>query len=61
MTDPLDKATSKAPPTVCEGCLSRYDPDALTAEDGADFEGAAELWRTIELEKTQPKSDTSDA
>lgn len=27
MTDPLDKATSKAPPTLGEGCLSRYDVD----------------------------------
>jgi hypothetical protein len=44
MNDPLDKATSKAPPTLGEGCLSRYDPDALSPEDGTDFEGAAQLW-----------------
>lgn len=44
MTDPLDKATSSAPATLGEGCLSRYDPDALGAEDGTDFPGAAELW-----------------
>ncbi|MDE1163937.1 MAG: hypothetical protein PW845_00800 [Pseudomonas sp.] len=48
MSDPLDKATSKAPPTLGEGCLSRYDPDALGEEDGADFSAAAEL-----LEQTQ--------
>ena len=44
MSDPLDKATSSAPPTLGEGCLSRYDPDALSPEDGTDFPGAAELW-----------------
>ncbi|MBD8573447.1 hypothetical protein IFR09_07110 [Pseudomonas syringae] len=45
MNDPLDKATSKAPPVIGEGCLSRYDPDALGPEDGTDFPGAARLWR----------------
>lgn len=44
MSDPLDKATSSAPPTLGEGCLSRYDPAALSPEDGTDFPGAAELW-----------------
>ena len=44
MSDPLDKATSSAPATLGEGCLSRYDPDALSPEDGTDFPGAAELW-----------------
>jgi hypothetical protein len=61
MTDPLDKATSKAPPTLGEGCLSRYDPDALTPDDGADFEGAAELWRISQLEKEQQQGDKSDS
>lgn len=48
MSDPLDKATSKAPATVGEGCLSRYDPDALDAEDGTDFPGAAQLWEQLQ-------------
>jgi len=48
MTDPLDKATSSAPPTLGEGCLSRYDQDALGPEDGADFDGAAELWQQLQ-------------
>lgn len=39
MTDPLDKATSQAPAVLGEGCLSRYDPDELDAEDGTDFPG----------------------
>ena len=54
MTNPLDKATSKAPPTLGEGCLSRYDPDALSPEDGTDFEGAAQLWKQL---KPDAKSD----
>jgi hypothetical protein len=61
MTNPFDKATSKAPPTLGEGCLSRYDPDALTPDDGADFDGAAELWRTTQLEKEQQQGDKSDS
>jgi hypothetical protein len=50
MTDPLDKATSKAPPTLGEGCLSRYDPDALSPEDGTEFEGAQQLWEQLKPE-----------
>lgn len=45
MTDPLDKATSRPPPTLGEGCLSRYDPEALDEEDGTEFPGAQALWR----------------
>ncbi|KPA88495.1 MULTISPECIES: hypothetical protein [Pseudomonas] len=48
MGDPLDKATSKAPPTLGEGCLSRYDPEAMSSEDGTEFPGAAELWRQMQ-------------
>lgn len=48
MSDPLDKATSAAPPVIGEGCLSRYDPDALSPEDGADFSEAARLWRQLQ-------------
>ena len=47
MADPLDKATAKAPATLGEGCLSRYDPEAMTAEDGTEFPGAAELWDAV--------------
>lgn len=48
MNDPLDRATSKAPPTLGEGCVRRYDPDALSSEDGTEFPDAAELWRTLQ-------------
>ena len=47
MADPLDKATSKAPATLGEGCLSRYDPEELSAEDGTEFPGAAQLWDAL--------------
>ncbi|MGH8382693.1 hypothetical protein [Pseudomonas sp.] len=48
MADPFDRATSKAPQTLGEGCLSRYDPEALDSEDGTDFPGAAELWEQLQ-------------
>ncbi|MFK0088274.1 hypothetical protein ACIQUS_13380 [Pseudomonas sp. NPDC090755] len=54
MADPFDRAASKAPPTLGEGCLSRYDPAALGHDDGTDFPGAAELW-----EQLQGTSDAS--
>jgi hypothetical protein len=48
MADPLDKATSKAPATLGEGCLSRYDPDELSPEDGTEFPGACRSWLASE-------------
>lgn len=60
MTDPLDKATAKAPPTLGEGCLSRYDPEALADDDGTEFPGAAELWeRTQRPEGSVPEDSSS--
>lgn len=60
MSDPLDKATSKAPATLGEGCLSRYDPDDLSPEDGTEFPGAAELWEQSRT-KTMTSRSLSDA
>ena len=65
MSDPLDKATSRAPATLGEGCLSRYDPDALGAEDGTDFPDAAQLWEQLQEapephDKPGPESNTAD-
>jgi hypothetical protein len=60
MANPLDKATSSAPPTLGEGCLSRYDPDALSHEDGTDFEGAAQLWEQLKPEETEEDSGRLD-
>lgn len=59
MTKHLDKATSKAPPTIGEGCLSRYDPDALSADDGTEFEGAAQLWAQMRSAQTAEEHDGS--
>jgi hypothetical protein len=56
VSDPLDKATSKAPATLGEGCLSRYDPDDLSPEDGTEFPGAAELWEQLKDEPDEPKT-----
>ncbi|RRV46293.1 hypothetical protein EGJ09_11990 [Pseudomonas sp. p106] len=47
MTSSRNKPTASAPPTLGEGCLARYDPDALSEQDGTDFPGAAELWRQL--------------
>ncbi len=47
MADPRDKATASAPPRVGEGCLARYDPEAMDETLGTAFEGAAELWRQL--------------
>lgn len=63
-----DKApgTATPPPTLGEGCVRRYDPEALSESDGTEFPGAAELWQKMRpalppagQEKTQdePASD----
>jgi hypothetical protein len=56
MSDPLDKATSKAPPTLGEGCVRRYDPDALSEDYGTEFAEAAELWRQLQ-EQAPPEPE----
>ncbi|MEX3773510.1 hypothetical protein [Pseudomonas sp. MYb118] len=59
MADPLDKATSRAPATLGEGCLSRYDPDDLSPEDGTEFPDAQALWEQLnpQAEKVPAKPD----
>ncbi|NWD27127.1 hypothetical protein HX864_27910 [Pseudomonas yamanorum] len=59
MSDPLDKATSKAPATLGEGCLSRYDPDHLSSEDGTEFPGAVELWEQLQETSESSEEKTS--
>ena len=39
--------TASPPPILGEGCLARYDPEALDDTDGTDFPGAAELWQQL--------------
>lgn len=48
MQDPLDRATSQPPQTLGEGCVRRYDPDALSPQSGTEFADAAELWRKLQ-------------
>ncbi|HUE90486.1 hypothetical protein [Pseudomonas sp.] len=57
MNDPLTRATATAPPVVGEGCTQRYDPQALSPEDGTEFAEAAELWRQLERDK-QAEADS---
>ncbi|MET1077882.1 MAG: hypothetical protein ABWY06_07665 [Pseudomonas sp.] len=47
MNDPLERATSSAPPTLGEGCVRRYDPAALDDESGSEFAEAAALWQRL--------------
>lgn len=39
--------TASLPPTLGEGCLARFDPEALEPTDGTDFPGAAALWQQL--------------
>lgn len=55
MADPRDRATSSPPPTLGEGCVRRYDPDALSDENGTEFPGAEELWKRVREEEEQKK------
>ncbi|WP_282875118.1 hypothetical protein [Pseudomonas peli] len=54
MTDPLARGTSCAPPVLGEGCTQRYDPEALSPEDGSEFADAAELWRQLQQDEQSP-------
>jgi len=58
MSDPRDKATSSAPPTLGEGCVRRYDPEALSSEDGTEFPGAAELWEQLKPAPDEDEDET---
>lgn len=51
MTDPHRPGTATPPATVGEGCVQRYDPEALTEEDGTEFPGAAELWERVQQDE----------
>ncbi|PJE42973.1 MAG: hypothetical protein CUR33_06590 [Pseudomonas sp.] len=54
MTDPFARGTSNAPPVLGEGCTQRYDPEALSPEDGSEFADAAELWRQLQQDEQSP-------
>lgn len=57
MNNLLDRGASSAPPVLGEGCTQRYDPQALTAEDGTEFADAAELWRQLQQDE-QPLTNS---
>lgn len=61
MTYLLDKATSTPPPTLGEGCLSRYDPQALNPEDGTDFAEARALWLALHPESVADQKKPVDS
>lgn len=48
MNDPLARGAAQAPQMIGEGCTRRYDPDALTADNGAEFAEAAALWQQLQ-------------
>ena len=54
MSDPLARGAAHAPQMIGEGCTRRYDPDALTEEDGAEFAEAAALWQQLQLSPGLP-------
>lgn len=53
--DTPQAGAAKPPPTLGEGCVRRYDPEALSEEDGTEFEGAEALWQRTQRE--QQRSD----
>jgi hypothetical protein len=44
----MKRGTATPPPTLGEGCVRRYDPEALSESDGTEFPGAAELWQQLQ-------------
>jgi len=44
---PILQATVQPLPTLGEGCLSRFDPDALNDQQGADFSTAKQFRREL--------------
>jgi hypothetical protein len=54
MHDPLARGSSRAPATLGEGCISRYDPQDLSADNGAEFADAAALWRQLQAAPLLP-------
>ncbi|HSX72531.1 hypothetical protein [Pseudomonas subflava] len=49
------------PPTLGEGCLQRYDPEALKDSDGTEFPGAAELWKQLQDKPAAEKGEAQES
>ena len=54
MSDPRNRGAAAETPTIGEGCLRRFDPDAVTSDQGADFTAAAELWQALQSQADCP-------
>jgi len=61
MNDPLSRAAAHAPRMLGEGCTRRYDPQALSEEDGAEFAEAAALWQQLQPSPEPPPPDKGAA
>lgn len=61
MTRQRNQPTAASPPTLGEGCLARYDPEALADTDGTDFPGAAELWQLLNPPDAVASAPATDA
>lgn len=59
MNDPLSRAAAHAPRMLGEGCTRRYDPQALSEEDGTEFAEAAALWQQLQS-TSEPSPATPD-
>jgi hypothetical protein len=44
---------------IGEGCTRRYDPEALSEEDGAEFAEAATLWQQLQQEAALPATEAA--
>ncbi|WP_168172925.1 MULTISPECIES: hypothetical protein [unclassified Pseudomonas] len=53
--EPDAPGTATAPRVIGQGCVQRFDPEALSEEDGTAFEGAEALWQRTQRE--QQRSD----
>ena len=59
MSDPLARGAAHAPQMIGEGCTRRYDPDALTEENGAELAEAAALWQQLQQEAALPATEAA--
>jgi len=59
MSDPLARGAAHAPQMIGEGCTRRYDPEALSEDDGAEFADAAALWQQLEQDASLPATEAA--
>lgn len=59
MSDPLARGAAHAPQMIGEGCTRRYDPEALSDDDGAEFAEAAALWQQLQQDAPLPATEAA--